>query len=72
MFIGGSICSTASGIKIYNIVIVLKSIWWEIQSLFLPKVIKELKTKCVLANNDGKQVVNGAYYYLVKMLKEGK
>lgn len=42
------------------------------QSLFLPKVIKELKTKCVLANNDGKQVIKGAYYYLIKMLKEDK
>ena len=42
------------------------------QSLFLPKVIKELKTKCVLANNDGKQVIKGAYYYLMKRLKEDK
>jgi len=39
MFIGGSICSTASGIKIYNIAIILKSIWWELQSIFLPKNI---------------------------------
>lgn len=39
MFIGGSVCSTASGIKIYNIAIILKSIWWELQSIFLPKNI---------------------------------
>ncbi len=37
MFIGGSVCSTASGIKIYNIAIMIKSAWWEIQSIFLPK-----------------------------------
>ena len=43
MFIGGSICSTASGIKIYNIAIILKSIWWELQSIFLPKNIIVLR-----------------------------
>lgn len=37
MFIGGSVCSTASGIKIYNIAIMIKSIWWDILSIFLPK-----------------------------------
>ncbi|WP_455645520.1 TrkH family potassium uptake protein [Methanosphaera sp.] len=37
MFIGGSVCSTSGGIKIYNIVILLKSIWWEVQSMILPK-----------------------------------
>lgn len=37
MFIGGSVCSTAGGIKIYNIMILLKAIWWETQRMFLPK-----------------------------------
>lgn len=37
MFIGGSVCSTAGGIKLYNIAIMLKSIWWETKTIFLPK-----------------------------------
>ncbi|RAP53661.1 MAG: hypothetical protein BZ138_00195, partial [Methanosphaera sp. rholeuAM270] len=37
MFIGGSVCSTASGIKIYNVALMIKSVWWEIQSIHLPK-----------------------------------
>lgn len=37
MFIGGSVCSTSGGIKIYNVVILLKSIWWEVEEMLLPK-----------------------------------
>ncbi|MBR0473083.1 MAG: TrkH family potassium uptake protein [Methanosphaera sp.] len=40
-FIGGSICSTSGGIKLYNIVILFKAIWWEVEEMMLPKnVIK--------------------------------
>lgn len=51
MFIGGSVCSTASGIKIYNVVIILKSVWWEIQSIYLPKNIV-IKRKVFHDNKD--------------------
>ena len=37
MFTGCSICSTSGGIKLYNIAILFKSIWWETQKMFLPK-----------------------------------
>lgn len=37
MFCGGGICSTAGGIKLYNIYLLLKSVWWEGQTIFLPK-----------------------------------
>ncbi len=37
MFIGGCVCSTAGGIKVYNIIIMFKSIVWEVQRMFLPK-----------------------------------
>lgn len=37
MFIGGCACSTASGIKVYNIAIMFKSILWEIEQMFLPR-----------------------------------
>lgn len=37
MFIGGSVCSTSGGLKIYNIVVMIKSIWWEVQTMLLPK-----------------------------------
>lgn len=37
MFIGGAVCSTAGGIKIYNVVIMIKAIWWETQAIFFPK-----------------------------------
>ncbi len=37
MFIGGCVCSTSGGLRIYNVVLVLKSIWWEAKSMFLPK-----------------------------------
>lgn len=36
-FIGGSICSTSGGIKLYNIVILFKSIWWEVEEMMLPR-----------------------------------
>lgn len=36
-FIGGSICSTSGGIKLYNIVILFKSIYWEVEEMILPK-----------------------------------
>lgn len=39
------------------------------KELFLTKVIKNLKTKCVFANEDGKQVIKGAYYYLMDNIK---
>lgn len=39
MFIGGAVCSTASGMKIYNIALMVKSVWWELQSIFLPNSI---------------------------------
>lgn len=38
-FVGGSICSTSGGIKLYNIVILFKSIIWEVEELMLPKNI---------------------------------
>ncbi|MBO7718689.1 MAG: TrkH family potassium uptake protein [Methanosphaera sp.] len=44
MFIGGCVCSTAGGIKVYNIIIMFKSIVWEVQRMFLPKNMV-LKTK---------------------------
>ncbi|MDO5826376.1 MAG: potassium transporter TrkG, partial [Methanosphaera sp.] len=37
MFIGGCATSTASGIKIYNVAVMIKDLWWEIQSMLLPK-----------------------------------
>ena len=37
MFTGSSICSTSGGIKLYNIVILFKAIWWEVKSMILPK-----------------------------------
>lgn len=36
-FVGGSICSTSGGIKLYNIVILFKSIRWEVEEMMLPK-----------------------------------
>ncbi|RAP52344.1 MAG: hypothetical protein BZ133_01460 [Methanosphaera sp. SHI613] len=36
MFTGGAVCSTAGGIKIYNILVMFKAIWWETQQMFLP------------------------------------
>ncbi len=36
-FVGGSICSTSGGIKLYNLVILFKSIWWEVEEMMLPK-----------------------------------
>lgn len=36
MLCGGAVCSTAGGIKIYNIVVMFKAIWWETQQMFLP------------------------------------
>ena len=37
MFAGGSICSTSGGIKLYNIAILFKSIWWQTEEMLLPK-----------------------------------
>lgn len=37
MICGGGICSTASGIKLYNVYILFKTLRWEGQSIFLPK-----------------------------------
>lgn len=37
MFVGGCVCSTAGGIKIYNVAITIKSLWWSVQQMFLPK-----------------------------------
>lgn len=37
MFSGSSICSTSGGIKLYNIVILFKAIWWEVKGMILPK-----------------------------------
>lgn len=43
-FVGGSICSTSGGIKLYNIVILFKSIVWEIEEMVLPRnVVKPKK-----------------------------
>ena len=43
-FVGGSICSTSGGIKLYNIVILFKSILWEVEEMMLPKnIIKPKK-----------------------------
>lgn len=39
MFIGGCVCSTAGGIKIYNIAIVIKSLWWSVQQMFIPQKV---------------------------------
>lgn len=71
MFIGGSVCSTASGIKIYNVVIILKSIWWEIQSIFLPKnIIVNRKVfhnnKFInISNKSVKQILTFIFAYLL-------
>lgn len=37
MFIGGSMCSTTGGLKLYNVIIIFKSIMWEIERIILPK-----------------------------------
>ena len=71
MFIGGSVCSTASGIKIYNIAIMIKSAWWEIQSIFLPKnmIVKRKvfhDNKVIYITNDSiKQVLTFILVYLL-------
>lgn len=71
MFIGGSICSTASGIKIYNVAVILKSIWWEIQSIFLPKNIIVYRkvfhdNKEITVSNDAlKQILTFICTYLL-------
>lgn len=71
MFIGGSVCSTASGIKIYNIAIMIKIVWWEIQSIFLPKhiIIKRKvyhDNKLIILNDDAiKQVLTSFIVYLL-------
>lgn len=71
MFIGGSVCSTASGIKIYNIVIVLKSIWWEIQSIFFPKNIIVFRKvfhdnkEITVSNESLKQIFTFIFAYLL-------
>lgn len=39
MFIGGCVCSTAGGIKIYNVALAIKSLWWSLQRMFSPKKI---------------------------------
>ncbi|OED29724.1 TrkH family potassium uptake protein [Methanosphaera sp. WGK6] len=58
MFIGGSVCSTAGGIKIYNIEILIKSIWWEVQSMLLPKNAVILKK--VYHDNKHREISNNA------------
>ncbi len=50
-FVGGSICSTSGGIKLYNIVILFKSIWWEVEEMMLPK--NTIKPKRI--NHDKKE-----------------
>ncbi len=35
-FVGGSICSTSGGIKLYNIVVLFKAILWEVEEMMLP------------------------------------
>lgn len=50
-FVGGSICSTSGGIKLYNIVILFKSIWWEVEEMMLPK--NAIKPKRI--NHDKKE-----------------
>ena len=37
MICGGGICSTASGIKLYNVYLLFKSLWWEGQHIFQSK-----------------------------------
>lgn len=37
MICGGGVCSTASGIKLYNVYLLFKSLWWEGQSIFKSK-----------------------------------
>lgn len=37
MFVGGSTVSTAGGIKIQRLGIILKSIWWKVKAMLLPK-----------------------------------
>jgi trk system potassium uptake protein TrkH len=37
MFIGASTASTGGGIKIQRFVIIIKSVWWKVKSILLPK-----------------------------------
>ncbi len=56
MLIGGSVCSTSGGLRIYNVILVLKSIWWEAKSMFLPK--NTVITKKIYHNGRDMEITN--------------
>lgn len=70
MFIGGSVCSTAGGIKIYNIIVMLKAIWWETQQMFLPNntVIKRKVYHDQKKREISKNVIRTILVYIIAYL----
>ena len=71
MICGGGICSTSSGIKLYNIYLLFKSFWWEGQSMFLPKnsvIVKRIyhdKKYIDITNNDIRSVLIYVMAYIM-------
>jgi trk system potassium uptake protein TrkH len=57
-FVGGSICSTSGGIKLYNIVILFKSIIWEVEEMMLPK--NTIKPKKINHDKKVREISNKA------------
>jgi trk system potassium uptake protein TrkH len=55
-FVGGSICSTSGGLKLYNIVILFKSIWWEVEEMMLPK--NAIKPKKINHDKKSREISN--------------
>ena len=62
MFIGGCATSTASGIKIFNVAVMIKAVWWEIHSMLLPKDV--IIKRNVFHNNRQMHISN----YLLKQV----
>lgn len=60
MFIGGCVCSTAGGIKIYNVSLALKSIWWSVQGMFIPNNV--IFTKKVFHNKSNHEITEKAIH----------
>jgi trk system potassium uptake protein TrkH len=56
--VGGSICSTSGGIKLYNIVILFKSIIWEVEEMMLPK--NTIKPKKINHDKKVREISNKA------------
>lgn len=71
MFAGGSICSTAGGIKLYNIAILFKSIWWQTEEMLLPKntifkrKINHADKEKEISNSEIKQILIYIFAYII-------